>query len=284
MQAELTNPEDTAAVLDLRLGRLVLLHHPRSFYEQPVMLGSVMKLFTAYTLLEAGLGGAHYTCTGHHKDAFGVERACWLRSGHGALGLRGAIANSCNSWFYEMSPKLPPGALLSGFRRFGFGERPARGAADVLPSAVNPRDIPDVAIGDDISMRITPRALLSAVSAIAQRGRRNPLDGRPLQPTQLDPSLLEQLVEGMRAAADEGTLKAVFQGRGVAAKTGTAKRLHQRGTRGLVVGFAPAVKPRYAFLVLKSEGQGARDAGPIALSLLSALAAKPKLQVQAPDR
>ena len=103
-------------------------------------------------------------------------------------------------------------------------------------------------------------SLLRAVAIIAMRGRG----------TELDPRYLDRIAEGMEEAAQGGTLAALFKNRDVAAKTGTAKK-EGSGTRALVVGFFPASRPKYAFVVMRNEGRGAVDAGPIAAALVEEL-------------
>lgn len=297
---------DGAAVMDLADGALVLVHHPAAILERPLLAGSVQKLFTAYAILEAeadpsgpaARGGrsdpsrvgsaseargersdrgrvadpALSTCTGSHTDRRGVERPCWLRPGHGEMRLRTALAHSCNVYFYARSEALPPEALVDVLRRFGFGAASEEGVArDVLPARIAARDLPDFAVGDHDGLQVTPLALLRAVALIATRGRLDPLGHGAPSRAELAPAYLELIAEGMAEAVQSGTLAQLFGGAPVAAKTGTARRSGARGTRGLVVGFAPVDAPRWAFVVLKERGRGAIDAGPPAAALAKRL-------------
>jgi penicillin-binding protein 2 len=244
--------QDVALVMSLADGRLVV--ERGNARGKQILPGSVMKLFSSYALIELGREGALHDCRGVHVDALGQERQCWIRKGHGPMKLRTALAESCNVWFYENAQHLDDRRLLSVYRAFGFGER------DLIPGAIPPRDLPDVAVGDHLALRTTPMSLLRAVAIIATRGRG----------TELDPRHLELIAEGMEEAAKGGTLAGTFGRREVAAKTGTAKR-EGGGTRALVVGFFPASRPRFAFVVVKNEGRGAIDAGPIAAALVEEL-------------
>ena len=248
---------DAAIVLSLPDGQILFEKGPTR--SKRIMPGSVMKIFTAYALLEAGRGESIHECRGKHLDALGEARQCWLRAGHGAMKLRTALAESCNVWFYESSQYLDDGRLLAIYDAFGFG-RPREGSVrDLIPGAIPPRDLPDIAVGDHLAMRVTPMSLLHAIAIVATRGRG----------TDLDPRSLELIAEGMEEAARGGTLAGVFEQRDVAAKTGTAKKEGVRGTRALVVGFHPASRPRLAFVVVRNEGRGAVDAGPLAAELLA---------------
>ncbi len=48
---------------------------------------------------------------------------CWKREGHGSLDLTGAIAASCDVYFYQLGIRLGLPAILEGGTRIGFGER-----------------------------------------------------------------------------------------------------------------------------------------------------------------
>jgi cell division protein FtsI/penicillin-binding protein 2 len=245
----LPDPGDAAAVLDLGTGEAILEHHP-AVLERRMLAGSVMKLATAYAILEAKRADETYRCTGEHVDRFGVRRACWLKGGHGDMRLHTAIASSCNAWFYEQATHLDPDALISAMTLLGLD--PPK-----MP-LLSERELPDAAVGDLFGLEVTPRALLDMASAIARRAP----PGRA--------EWLEALAEGMAEATRSGTLSEAFQGLDVAAKTGTAKRTKGSGkTRGIVLGFLPKHAPRYAFVVVKDRGRGAIDAGPPARELAS---------------
>lgn len=253
---------DTALIVELRTGTLVLEHHPTTARRTRFPPGSVMKAFTAYALTDQER--TSFACTGRHRDAQGVERTCWDRRGHGEMRLRTALASSCNVWFYQAVGDVSAAEVLDAWRRFGL---PSRGVAGVIddevPERVEGRDLPDLAVGDQRALGITPRALLAATVRLATRDAS----------TGLDPGRLEVVAHGLEEAAQSGTLAGVFAGLDVAAKSGTAPRPGQAGMRGLVIGWTPAQRPRFAWVVVRDHGRGARDAGPPARALVGILAA-----------
>ena len=277
-QTILNEPGDAGAVMRLADGRLVLAHHWSVLAQRRMMAGSVIKLVTAYALAAAGHDPT-FTCRGE-LNTQGTTRMCWFRPGHGALRLRAAIAHSCNVWFYSQSTRLTSDDWLRAARAFGVGRPLAEPgiARDLVPSTIASRDMPDVAVGDHVSLRVTPLSLLRAVSIIATSGRRvEPSRGarHPAPIADLDPDALRIVSEGMVAAVDDGTLARLFPPERVAAKTGTAKRYRATGTRGWVVGFVPRDRPEYAFVVVKDQGRGGPDAGPAAAELVEALVPPP---------
>lgn len=277
---------DSAAVMDLLDGRLLLTHHERTLRHHRILPGSVMKAFTAYALIEAGRTDNSFVCGGEHRDQHGIARPCWRRDGHGPMRLRTALAESCNVWFYEQSQYLGDRRLVEIYREFGLGapwastQDPEDSVKrDLVSRAIPARDLPDVAVGDHLAFRVTPMSLLRAVSIIATGSQRwDPgRQGRSCEAPycvrpQLNPAALELIAEGMQAATTSGTLGGVFPPEAqVAAKTGTAKKWETPGMRGLVLGFLPMHAPRFAFVVVK-DGQGARDAGPVAAEIVAILA------------
>lgn len=274
----LPHAHDTVGLIALPSGRLVYSYHREALVGRRVLSGSVMKVFSAHALLRENKAGGHYRCKGAHRDALGIDRPCWYRPGHGEMSLHSAIAGSCNAFFYERTFGMKDRVLLDTFSEFGFG-RPwlsdlSGVLRDIVPARIDRRDLPDVAVGDHLSMAVSPLSLLRATTVIATRGQRiSPwvTQPGPRESTELDPRFLNRIAHSMEATPEIGTLKDVLPPGCACAKTGTAKKREARGTRGLVVGYAPPRAPRYAFVVVKSAGTGAAGAGPAAAALLSSL-------------
>jgi len=261
--AELTLPDanDVALVRDLSTGELILEHHGAVAKKARIAPGSVMKAFTAYAILEAGLDRSAYVCKGEHVDPRGHHRPCWDRRGHGEMRLRTALANSCNAWFYATVERIDGARILDAWRRFGI---PAAGTADEVPLAIDDDERLDVAVGDHRALAITARTLLDATARLATR------DGQ----SGLNVAHLEAIAHGLEEAARSGTLASTFLGLDVAAKSGTGPKRGAPGTRGLVIGWTPARAPRYVFVLVKDRGRGAKDAGPAARAIAEILGKK----------
>ncbi len=183
--------------------------------------GSVWKIITAAGVLEEGViaPDALLNDPGHlvlpnryapNDPAASQTFVCWLRSGHGQLGMRGAIAQSCDVYFYQVgggNPEVSPEVLRPGglgiddlFRyatAFGIGselgvELPGE-AAGRMPDRDWKRrtygenwstgDTYNAAFGQGY-VTVTPLQLISAVAAVANGGTvyqptivRNFLDG-----------------------------------------------------------------------------------------------------------
>jgi penicillin-binding protein 2 len=85
--------------------------------------GSTWKLATALIGLEKGVikpeDRMPFSCTGGMSYAGRYSR-CWKKEGHGYQDLVGAIANSCNVYFYQLGIRLGIGLLTEEGTRLGF--------------------------------------------------------------------------------------------------------------------------------------------------------------------
>lgn len=88
--------------------------------------GSPWKLATAAIALETGTitprDRMPVPCTGAFRYGNRIAR-CWKEEGHGSLDLAGAIANSCNVYFYQVGLGVGLEQLLERSNRMGFGDR-----------------------------------------------------------------------------------------------------------------------------------------------------------------
>lgn len=87
--------------------------------------GSTFKMLVALAALEAGEIGPGYEvyCPGH-MDLGNHRFHCWKRGGHGSVDIVQAIAQSCDTFFYDLSLKIGVDAIADMARRFGLGEVP----------------------------------------------------------------------------------------------------------------------------------------------------------------
>jgi penicillin-binding protein 2 len=86
--------------------------------------GSTFKMMVALAALESGEINPSQTfyCPGF-LDLGDRRFHCWKRGGHGAMNMREAIKQSCDVYFYEISPRVGIDRIAEMSRRFGLGER-----------------------------------------------------------------------------------------------------------------------------------------------------------------
>jgi len=86
--------------------------------------GSVFKLIVAIAALEEGVISRDFRVSCPGKFFFGKnEFRCWKKEGHGSLDLMGAIAKSCDVYFYTIGLKLGIDRIEKWARKFGLGEK-----------------------------------------------------------------------------------------------------------------------------------------------------------------
>jgi penicillin-binding protein 2 len=269
--------------------------------------GSTFKMVTAAAALQEGKidRGSTVFCPGALNYGGQIFR-CWLGSGHGSQSVVGALARSCDVFFYTMGDRVGDVALARYMKDFGLGAKTgielgpeSLGAA---PDHVNnpkfewfPGTKVQMGIGQG-PILVTPLQILNMVNTIWNGGSvlrptliEQVVDAggwqtRALKPevthkVKVAPQHLATLRDGMRAGVTEsgGTSnqfqKFVVNGRpiSVAGKTGTA----QYGSRGELthawyVAAAPTEAPEVSVMVFVSNaGEGFWHAEPIAKQILT---------------
>jgi hypothetical protein len=201
-----------------------------------VPLGSLVKPFTAVAYGQS------------HQMRFPVYRCgggdCWLKTGHGRLGLSAAIAHSCNSYFRQLAADVPAADVREVADHFGLPGPPLECDRETL-------------FGMGREWLISP---LDAARAYAELAARRAEPG------------VAQVIQGMRLSASIGTASAVgaaLPGTPVLAKTGTAPCSHSPAAPGdgYAVIVYPGDSPRYVLLV-QVHGETGRQAAASAAHLL----------------
>lgn len=85
--------------------------------------GSTFKMVTALAALDSGISpNFSVFCPGHYM--MGKEKFhCWKAGGHGWVDVTRALAESCDTYFYEVGRQIGVDAIAKMARRLGFGEK-----------------------------------------------------------------------------------------------------------------------------------------------------------------
>ncbi|HSR15670.1 MAG TPA: penicillin-binding protein 2 [Gemmatimonadales bacterium] len=228
---------------------------------------SPFKLATAAMALRRGLvtfsTHMEQPCTGGFRFGTRVFR-CWKREGHGSLDLTGAIATSCDVYFYQLGLRLGLNALLEDGVAFGFRERTGVDLGNEAQSFYPPsRSYYDrvygprgwtnaVTLNLSIGQGENNQTLINVMrfyQALAGDGTSQtpylvaPRPGASTHDLGLTAAQLAGLRDAMIAVVTRGTAGA-SGGRelNVAGKTGTAQNSHG-DDHGWFIGFAPADRP-----------------------------------------
>lgn len=176
---------------------------------------------------------------------------CWLKKGHGELGLASALARSCNAYFRQLAETTPLETLTESLDRAGFAPAP-RNADEAIGLAA-----PGL-------LHIRPSRLLASYQDLLR------------EPWPLGDSVRREVLRGLREGARIGTAGGIAAW-GFWAKTGTVP-LDGQHTEG----FALALdEGNLAMLARLRPGTGAQAA----VALAAPLAAhRPGTQVPMPPR
>ena len=259
--------------------------------------GSTWKLATTVVGLETGAVRMSdrfpIPCTGGMQHGNRYFR-CWDKRGHGNLTLSGAIAKSCDVYFYQLGLKLTLSRLIAGGVDLGFYSK----AGIDLPEERRPRFpesldyfsrkygknwsqsiVLSLAIGQaDNSQTILNMArFYTALATDGKAARPQIVRGKPErdQVIKLTPQQLDLVRGALVGVVEGGTASAsAIKGVQLAGKTGTAQSgtLDAQGREldhAWFVGFAPAEDAKIVVAVMIEFGGHGTRAAAIASSIIA---------------
>jgi penicillin-binding protein A len=268
-------------------------------FSGPQPPGSTFKLITTTAALDAGVVRL--------SDEFPIETSTTVEgreidnANNEACGgsFAEAFAESCNSVFVPLGPKIGSKRMVATAERYGFNSPPALYEDRAIKAAGIPQSTLPTSITSDLDLAVTaigqgkvlatPLEMASVAQAIANGGVREPTslvgdrslraDAKPVRVTSSDiASTLRTLMIGV-VTHGTGTA-AALPGIQVAAKTGTAELGPVTG-RGAAAGnqrvdawftaFAPAGDPKLAVaaMVVNANGDGGTVAAPIVRQVMA---------------
>ena len=253
-------------------------------------VGSAFKPCVAAAALESG-GLSNFTnnCTGNISVENNIFN-CHNRAGHELLDLKGAIANSCNTYFYNLSFKLGGEKIYNLATVFGFGYKKtlcdglftSSENLTALDTLNNSRSaLANLSIGQG-ELLASPVTMLSLYEAIANNGIYYPqtiIEGvmeqgvlksssQKSEPTQaFSKETSEILKEALIEVIENGTgTKAKPDFVSAAGKTATAQT-GQKDKNGNYIehswfcGFFPATNPKYVVCVVIENADSSNFSG-----------------------
>ena len=260
----------------------------RALYSYNV--GSVFKPCLAAAAIENGKIDYNYNCCGVFYNS-GLEFKCHKSKGHSLLGLKSAISQSCNTYFYNLGLELGADTVYKTAESFRFGKPLDLGggiisSAGSLPSfaalSASPAALINLSIGQG-DLMLSPVAISlmycaianggkyympSIIEGVSQNGVYTPYETLP--PTlAIEKETANTLKEYLKSTLLEGTGSAAYnEGISAGGKTGTAQTGWIEDGRNILngwfCGFYEGVNTDYAIVILKEDVRsGSYDCAPI---------------------
>ena len=258
--------------------------------------GSTFKLVSSVAGLQEGViaPDSIIQCHGIFDKLNGTTHKCWIYPGaHGGLNVEGAIANSCNCFFYEVgyrlsndngyyNPRLGLEKIYTYADMFGLSEKSGVEIAESEPNVSDEFPVPSM-IGQGTNSYTTV-GLSRYVTAVANKGTvynltlidkvcnskgevivdnsaevRNYID--------LDAQTWGILQRGMREVVEK---KPYFNyDLEVAGKTGTAQEAWNEACHAIFISFAPYNNPEISVTVRIMHGYDSNNAAQVAKDVYS---------------
>jgi len=237
----------------------------------------------------------------------GIRYRDWKRTGHGLVDMNSAIAESCDTYFYELGLTMGIDSIHDSMSPFGFGRITnvdiMGESKGILPSQEWKKATKGKSWyrGETINSSIgqgyhlsTPLQLAKATAILANRGKiiqphllRGAVNLEPAEQIEIKKiSNWEKVIQGMQDVMHGKKGTARRHGKGLpfimAGKTGTAQVFSLNSAKydasaidkslhdhSLFVGFAPVDNPKIAVAVIaENSGSGSKVAAPMAVKVI----------------
>ena len=229
-------------------------------------------------------------CTGGYRLGNRVFK-CWRKEGHGSLDLVGAVAQSCDVYFYQLGQRLGLDHIVEEGAAMGFAGRsgidlPSE-QMSIYPtttayfdSLYGPRQwsAPATILNFSIGQGENTQTLINMVQfyqALAGDGRDvpphlvKPRPGIARHDLGLTDQQLRVLRRSLIAVLEQGTgARSRRQGLQIAGKTGTAQQARGKKDHGWFIGFAPAEEPQLVVGAIMEEAEHGSLVGPYVANAL----------------
>jgi len=215
---------------------------------------------------------------------------CWKKEGHGSLDLVGAVAASCDVYFYQVGTRLGLNAIIEDGVLMGFRDKSGIDLENekdpIYPASTayfdrlyGPRNWspPATTFNFAIGQGENTQTLINMVKfyeGLASDGQASvPFIVRPTSDVKRDLGLTQPQLDGLRhsliAVVERGTAAASRRrDLAVAGKTGTAQNPHGKD-HGWFIGFAPAEKPELVVGGIMEFGEHGTTVAPYVVRVLS---------------
>ncbi len=256
-------------------------------------IGSTIKPAVAVAAIENNLyhKGETVNCVQVYKYFKDYSPKCMHF--HGPMALKGALAKSCNYFFFEMGKRVGATTLTDYFKQFGLGIKTGVEVDDSKGILVEPESnnvggtTLQIAIGQ--MNAFTPLQAANYVATLANGGTHyraslvnqivsydigevyKVIEPETVNKIKIKDSTLDSVKEGMLSVTEDGTGRAALGDYPikVGGKTGTAQ-VNGAADHSIFIAFAPFDNPEIAISVVLENGASGFAAGSIVRDMLDA--------------
>ena len=253
-------------LIDFDDGRICEIKDSLGFLEHPFPIGSTVKIFSTLTYLKEGGDKKKVLRCPETESGSPIPPTCWYRPGHDYLDLKGAIANSCDTFFSKIFSLKRYDILLEILQEYNLLTNNDYETLYGLSNAEKRK----VWIGLGKNLLIKPLDLFLAIySVVGNENRYMRSDSILIFERKINNNdkHIKVIKEGMREGSLTGTTKIAQEILGmkkVFGKTGTAtyflEKEDYKKTHGYFIGFHPYPNPQWGILVFILEGNGKTSA------------------------
>ncbi len=212
---------------------------------------------------------------------------------HGPTALKGALAKSCNYFYFEMGRRVGATNLTDYFKQFGLGLKTGVEVDDSKGILVEPEN--DNVGGTTLQISIgqmnafTPLQAANYTATLANGGTHykaslinqivsydigeiyKVIEPEVVNTVKIKESTLEAVKEGMLSVTEDGTGRAALGDYPikVGGKTGTSQ-INNGADHSIFIAFAPFDKPQIAIAVVLENGDSGFSAGSVVRDMLDA--------------
>jgi hypothetical protein len=257
---------DSYILIDFDDGRICEIKDSLGFLEHPFPIGSTVKIFSTLAYLKEGGDKKKVLLCPETKSGSPIPPTCWYRPGHGYLDLKGAIANSCDTYFSKIFSLKRYDIFLTILQEYNLLTNNDYKTFCGLSNAEKRK----VWIGLGKNLLIKPLDLFLAIYSVVGNENLYVRNDSILifeRKINNNDKYIKVIKEGMREGSLTGTTKIAQEMLGmkkVFGKTGTAtyfleKEDHKK-THGYFICFHPYPNPQWGILVFILEGDGKTSA------------------------
>ena len=256
-------------------------------------IGSTIKPAVAIAAIENGHyeKGESIKCVQTYKLFKGYSPKCLHY--HGPIALKGALAKSCNYFFFELGRRIGATTLTSYFKQFGLGLKTGIEVDDSKGILVDPEN--DNVGGTTLQIAIgqmnafTPLQAANYAATLANGGTHyraslinqivsydigkvyKTVKPEVINIVDIKKSTLDSVKEGMLSVTEDGTGRAALGDYPikVGGKTGTSQ-INGAADHSIFIAFAPFDNPEIAISVVLENGDSGFSAGSVVRDMLDA--------------